>query len=333
MIQKHRWLLLLTALLLACGGDDSNVAGEEFQRDIIADPDIDYAEEELPPIPGGFVPDNARDDQMKAVERANWYRYMSDLPPLDMLESINKACQAHSDYYVAHIEEYQSTGASPHYENPSWSEGYTGDAPWDRMAHFGYADGASEVIAFVHNPLLSIDGWMNTLYHRIPFMDASLTACGYGAAGSGTWQDSSKIDTVDFGLSDKAGNTYMGPILEGIYPPPGSSGIPPSFDGMESPQPPVPSGGYPSGTIVSVTWSSTANFAPTDHRIWKDGSTQDLAHVWVDPNSDGNLAGANTIALYANAPLEKGTKYWVHITGKKNGAEWEKKWFFVTERY
>ncbi len=333
MILRQRWLLLLPALAILACSDDGGLSSNEFTRDLIDDPDIEYAVDELPPIPAGLVPEGARDDQIKALERTNWYRYMSDLPPLDMIDAINKACQAHSDYYVTHQDKYQSTGTSPHNENASWSEGFTGVAPWDRMGHFGYAFGASEVIAFVHNPTLSVDGWMNTLYHRIPFMDASLTACGYGAAGSGTWQNSSKIDTMNFGTKNKAGEAYLGPILEGIYPPPGSSGIPPSFNGMETPQPPIPQGGYPSGTIISVTWSATANFAPEDHRIWKDGSTKDLAHVWVDPSNDGNLAGANTIAMYSNEPLEKGTKYWVYIKGKKNGAEWEKEWFFVTERY
>jgi uncharacterized protein YkwD len=326
--------LLLSLLLLASCGDDGGLGlAEEFTRDVLAEPDIEYAQDELPPIPAGVYPDNARDDQIKALERANWYRYQSDLPPMDMIDAINKACQAHCDFYVTHIDKYQSTGFSPHNEDASWGNGFTGVAPWDRMGHFGYGDGAAEVIAFVHNPTLSVDGWMNTLYHRIPFMNATLTSCGYGAAGSGGWQNSSKIDTMDFGWSDASGAKYSGPVLEGVYPPPGSSGIPPSFDGMESPQPPVPQGGYPSGTIVSVTWSATANFAVEEHRIWKDGTTTDLPHVWVDPGNDANLAGANTIALYANAPLEKGTRYWVEIKGKKNGAEWHKKWFFITQRY
>ncbi len=232
-------LLLPLLLLLSCGDGGDEAALDDFTRDLVEGADILTVEAELPPIPGGTIPDNARDDQVKAVERANWYRWQSGLPPLDMIDAINKACQAHCDYYVTHLDKYQSTGTSPHNENPAWSEGFTGVAPWDRMGHFGYSGGASEVIAFVHNPIGSVDGWMATLYHRIPFMDATLTACGYGAAGSGTWQNSSKIDTMDFGWNDADGSTYKGPVLEGIYPPPGSSGIPPSFDGLETPQPPA----------------------------------------------------------------------------------------------
>ena len=77
----------------------------------------------------------------------------------------------------------------------------------------------------------------------------------------------------------------------------------------------------------------TANFAAEVHRIWKDGSEQELAHVWLDPGNDSNLSGSSTIAMYANQPLDKGSRYWVEIKGTKNGAPWEKKWFFHTERY
>lgn len=314
-----------------CGTEEEGEV-HDFVRDVVAGADLATDPGELEPLPAGYAPDNARPDQLEALDRANWYRYHSGVPPLDMIDAINKATQAHCDYYVKHISNYQS-GYSPHDENPAWPEGFTGAAPWDRMGHFGYGDGAAEVIAFVHNATGAVDGWMNTLYHRIPFMDAGLTACGYGAAGSGTWESSTKIDTMDFGWSDASGRKFTGPSVEGIYPPPGFSGVPPSFDGMESPQPPTPSGGYPSGTIITVTWSETANFAVEVHEIWRDDTGDQLPHVWLDATNDANLAGANTIAMYANNPLDSGTKYWVHIKGKKNGADWDRTWFFYTEKY
>jgi len=331
------YALVIGSLLVPGGcGDGEGAEGDGVEQGRDIDPglleDFEAPLAQLPPIPGGYIPDSARTDQVEAVERANWHRYHSGLPPLDMIEAINLACQAHCDYYVLHIDNYKA-GFSPHNENPAWSEGFTGQAPWDRMGYFGYHAGASEVIAYTNNAKLAVDGWMNTLYHRIPFMDAGLTACGYGGAGSGGWSDSSKIDTMDFGLENAQGNTYTGPDLEGIYPPPGSSGIPPSFDGLESPQPPAPPTGYPSGTIISVTWSSTANFMPIEHRIWEEESQKELPHVWLDPSGDSNLAGANTIAMYAHNPLEKGRRYWVEIKGEKNGAPWEKTWYFHTERY
>lgn len=329
---REGWGGIAFALLLsACGAD----AGLDESRDV--DPSllgdvVEAPDDEGGPAPG-FAPESARDDQVAALDRANFYRWQSNLPPLDMIEGLNLGAQAHCDYWVKHIDQYGSTGLSPHQENPAWSEGFTGQEFWQRAEHFGYAYAASEVIAFVHNPDLAVDGWMATLYHRIPFMSAQMVALGYGAAESGGWQNSTKIDTVDFGTRDASGKAYMGPELEGIYPPPGSSGIPVLFDGMESPQPPPPPNGYPSGTIVSVTWSSNAGFKVDEHRIWAEEDQVDLPHVWLDPGNDGNLSGAATIALYPNKPLDEGKRYWVHIKGEKNGAPWEKTWDFYTVRY
>lgn len=335
MLTRSVLLLLIAALLVLSCSEDVEAPAADETRDVQLEAYDDFGgePEELAPVPMGHIPNNARSDQIAALARANWYRAQSGLPPLDMIDAINQACQAHSDYYATHYKNYQSTGYSPHNENPAWAEGFVGASLGDRMGKFGYHAGASEVIAFVHNPEGAVDGWMNTLYHRIPFMNAGLTACGYGAAGSGTWSDSSKIDTMDFGWEDAEGNEYSGPMLEGIYPPPGSTGIPRSFDGMESPQPPPPFNGYPSGTIITITWSEKAGFHGTEHNIWADLDGKELNHTWLEANTDLNLSGTNTVAMYADDPLEKGTKYWVHIVGEKNGVPYEKKWFFWTERY
>ncbi len=341
LFARRSWVLALalTAVLaVSCGGGGED-EGENDTRDVVSglveDAGPETLVEEEPYENIGFIPEGVREDQIRALERANWYRWMCGVPQLDMVHEINLACQSHCDYYVTHIDQYNSTGSSPHNENPSWSEGFSGVAPWDRMEFFGYNQGASEVIAFLHNAEGSVDGWMNTLYHRIPFMDATLTACGYGAAGTGNWQNSSRIDTMDFGWNDVYAKGYSGPPVVGIYPPPESTGIPPSFDGLESPQPPVPPTGYPSGTIISVTWSEKGTFMVADdgHRIWKDGEGAMLEHTWLDSFNDSNLQGAKTVSMYTHDPLEKGTKYWVYIKGTRGGADWEKEWWFITARY
>ncbi len=65
-------LLLPLLLLLSCGDGGDEAALDDFTRDLVEGADILTVEAELPPIPGGTIPDNARDDQVKAVERANW---------------------------------------------------------------------------------------------------------------------------------------------------------------------------------------------------------------------------------------------------------------------
>lgn len=324
--------LIFVLSLAGCGGDGGN--GVDLERDVWAgfEGEVEETPEEMF-VNTGFYPESARDDQIKALERSNWYRWQSGLPQLDMIEAINYAAQAHSDYYAEYVSNYSSSGLSPHNEDPSWANGFTGAQFWERCSHFAYHDCSSEVIAFYHNAKLAVDGWMNTLYHRIPFMDASQVSMGYGAAGAGGWQNSNKIDTVDFGSKNANGMGYNGPEVAGIYPPPGSTGIPPSFDGMESPQPPPPPSGYPSGTIITITWSKNAVFAVEDYRLWSEEDQEDLPLVWLDHTNDTHLAGASTIAMYAYDPLQKGTKYWVYIKGKKGGLDWEKTWHFYTTRY
>ncbi len=341
MVRSRFWpvmvsLLILSPLFPACG--ESSSVAEDKVREI--DPGLlaDALEQDASEEPGvyqqeGWYPESANSDQIKALERANWYRWMSGLPQMDMNEAINLAAQAHCDYYVTHLSKYQSSGQSPHNENPAWAEGFSGVDPWDRTAKFGYNNCASEVIAFVRNPVLSVDGWMNTLYHRIPFMDANMVACGFGLAGSGTWSNSSRIDTMDFGTVDSEGKSYSGGEVMGIYPPPGSSGIPVSFDGLESPQPPPPPTGYPSGTIVTITWSSPVAAKVTEHAIWAEEDQVPLEHTWLDASNDSHLQGAGTVSLYPHKPLKEGTKYWVEMKGEKGGKPWELKWFFYTVRY
>lgn len=340
MARIRPWLLasvlLSLGLLAGCGEDSGSGVDESRVIDPLALADAldgDVTEDPGLFVNEGWYPESAREDQIKALERANWYRWQSGLAPLDEIEAINQAAQAHCDYYVLHFSQYQSSGLSPHNEDPSWAEGFSGEAPWDRTAKFGYSQGVSEVIAFVRNPVESVDGWMNTLYHRIPFMDGSLMAMGYGAAGSGAWSNSTRIDTVDFGTLDHEGKGYAGSDVAGIYPPPGSSGIPVSFDGLESPQPPPPPTGYPSGTIVSITWSSSAPAKVTEHSIWAEEDQVPLEHVWLDASNDSTLQGAATVALYPYAPLKEGKKYWVEMKGEKGGKPWELKWYFYTVRY
>jgi len=327
---------ILCAILLAAGlasACDGGEGGGESVRDVDG-ADVWVAEnpdDGLPPYPPerGVEP-GASEDALKALERANYYRWYAGLPPLDMLQSINNAAQAHCDCYAKNIDQYGSM--SPH------SEGNWGPPCWgeldQRMMHFGYAGmGFAEVMAFMHNPEGAVDGWVDTLYHRIPFMDASYNSCGYGLAGAGTgWTGGNSCDTMDFGTVDVDGKAYMGPEIEGIWPPPGATGIRVSFDGMESPTPIAPRPGWPSGTIITITWSSGFSAKIHEHEIWKEGAEDiPLPHVFADSSNDPNI-GSSTIALYAHKPLEHGTTYWVHLSGEKGGLDYEKTWSFTTAR-
>ncbi len=327
-------LAICLGALTAIAACDSGGGGGEEGRDLDgADVWVSEAPDDgLPPYPPERgIEEGADEDALRALERANYYRWYAGLPPMDMLQSINNAAKAHCECYAEHVNEYG--GMSPHDENASWGPPCYGGL-MQRMNHWGYSGmGAAEVMAFMRNPEGAVDGWIDTLYHRIPYMDASYNSCGYGLAGAGTaWTGGNSCDTMDFGTVDVNGKSYMGPELEGIWPPPGSTGIRVSFDGLESPEPIQPPTGWPSGTIVTVTWSSGFSAKIHEHSIWKEGAEDaPLAHVFADSSNDQHI-GTNTIALYAHKPLEHGTTYWVQLIGEKGGLDYERTWSFTTAR-
>ncbi|MBM4370581.1 MAG: CAP domain-containing protein [Deltaproteobacteria bacterium] len=325
---RRRGIVPVLALALIAGCDGGGGAGEEDGGGDVTEAPPDDGRPPYPPERG--VEPGASEDQLRALERANYYRWYAGLPPLDMLQSINQAAQAHCDCYAQHADQYGSM--SPHSEGP-WGPPCYGDL-MQRMMHWGYAGmGFAEVMAFMHNPEGAVDGWMDTLYHRIPFMDASYNSCGYGLAGAGTaWTGGNACDTMDFGTVDVDGRSFQGPELEGLWPPPGSTGIRTSFDGMESPTPIAPPGGFPSGTIVTITWSSGFSAKIHEHAFWKEGEEDaPRPHVFADSSNDPSI-GTNTVALYAHKPLENGTTYWVRLAGEKGGLPYERTWSFTTAR-
>jgi hypothetical protein len=279
---------------------------------------------------GGYYPPTATPQQVAALKQLNLFRDAVGLPPADEDERLNSAAQAHAEFIVNHCKDYQSSKLSPHYENDEW-EGFTGEAPWDRTAHFGYSSyGIGEVIAFVNNPAAAVTGWMDTLYHRIPLIDPSTVEVGYGGAMKGSCPGLyGKIDVMDIGMSSASSDAIV------LYPPPDAKPVRVSFDGMESPQPPPPPGGYPSGYIVTVQFGDKVGFKVTGHRLLQDGAVE-VAHTFLAPYADAangikrDSMADTWVALYAHEPLKKSTPYTVVIDFERGGKPLHLEWSFTT---
>jgi uncharacterized protein YkwD len=360
------WLLLLTllaALGAACeetecldgafGGQCEerrlgHSAGEDAADDGVSDVLDDTTDEATTPTEGEYPP-SAGKKQIEALGYVNDYRWMVGLPPVDELESINKAAQAHAFFYCTHADKYQSTGLSPHDENKDFGEGFTGvsffdrmlaarvrsdrvRSPgrftgvsfFDRMLEQGYSGmGGFEVIAFYNSPRKAVDGWMETLYHRIPIIHHDSGEMGYGSACGGP----NAIDVIDFGIP--ANHKY--PVRSDLiilYPYDGQVDVPISWDGLESPQPPIPPGGYPSGPIVTATF--VASMPQIEKHQILDPQATEIEHTWLTPGSDQHLSGTETVSLYPHAPLKADTTYRVRFTGNRDGTKWELLWSFTT---
>ncbi|MCB9733890.1 MAG: hypothetical protein H6745_14925 [Deltaproteobacteria bacterium] len=258
-----------------------------------------------------------------AHDRTNQYRNLMSLPLIDNHEAIIQAATAHCEFYVNNEAAYAG-GLSPHAE-PDGATGSTGASFGQRMQAAGYTGSPMfEVMAFINDPVRSVDEWMATLYHRIPFVVPRTLEMGYGAAEA----NGRRCDTIDFGDSPSTPN----PDWDGLivpFPLDGMSGVPTWWDGAENPQPPLPNA-YPSGPILTVTFarpSGYPNVKLTDSDI--QGPSGPVAHVANDESTDSDLC-CGVVTLYPLAPLQAFTTYTVVVQYTKDGTPGTFQWSFTT---
>lgn len=255
--------------------------------------------DESPAAPAG-----AAADQAKALELLNAYRTAVGSAPVSEDSALNKACKAHSAFYVANVSKYNAKGLSPHKEDATFGSGFTGVDFWDRCKAAGYTGFASgEVIAFEGTPAGALQGWIDTVYHRLPLLDPVTTEIGFGSVTSGK----TSCDTID---SASRNALKTDPIV--VYPWPGQHKVPSSWNGLEGPTPPSPPGGFPSGPVVTAQFPKAVTV--TAHTLTNAAGTA-VAHTWLDKKTDANLANLapETVCLYSNKPLSAG-EYTVTLT-------------------
>lgn len=104
------------------------------------------------------------------LARLNDARRLAGLEAVSLDEKLSLGCQKHADYVVRNFDHPKVQGLSIHDEDPS----LPGASPEGGQA------GKAGVIAIITDPIDSVDGWMATLYHRIPLLDPRLKRIGYG---------------------------------------------------------------------------------------------------------------------------------------------------------
>jgi hypothetical protein len=109
-----------------------------------------------------------------------------------------------------------------------------------------------------------------------------------------------------------------------VYPYENQKNVSKSWDGNETPQPPVPENeknNFPSGPIITVTWGKAIPQIKS-HKLL-DNLGNEVAHMYLTPGTDQHLQGSNTIAMYSHSPLKPNTTYTVKIeTEKGDTIEW-----------
>ncbi len=243
-----------------------------------------------------------------------------------------------------------------HLETPALTQlGFTGVNPWDRTKAAKLADGTwryqyedvTTATGISAAQLQGVRSWIDAPYHRFPLLDANTRHVGCAATErevggrlyaaevlnmAATWKDTTKRITV--------------------YPAPGQTGVPASFNRCQ--EHPTPFGGacdparptQPVGYVVTIqadgyhamkiqgiAFSKGSARTPVDiHRAVRyrtQKSTVPLSAV------DTNLP-PNAAMLAAKAPLAPATTYNVRVSGElqaTRGAAWVKfsrTWSFAT---
>jgi uncharacterized protein YkwD len=280
---------------------------------------------DLQPGPRRATPKHVNDDdysvqQNLALAELNKLRANVGVAPVKADQALSKAAQSHADFYVAHIDAYKKKGLNPHFEDKSFGAGFTGKSLGERVKAAGYSGPPGpEVMAFSGSAKGAIDGWLATVYHRLPLIDPRSAKIGYGSAKSAK----ARTEVMEFGR----GATGKAPIV--VYPWPGQTGVPKSWSGNEGPQPPKPKTGYPSGPVISARFTDGAKIL--DHQlIDEDGAKLD--HVWLTKASDKTLASfdSKTVVMYANDPLPSGT-FTVRIDVESGSTSKRLQWSFSTK--
>jgi hypothetical protein len=278
----------------------------------------DCADDYLTTPYGGCAPPDSTSDQLLALSETNRIRSWINLDRINEHPALNQAAQAHCQCFVDHYQEVYAKGMSAHQEDPSY-DGCYGAHFWDRMAHFGYtSQGSHEVMAFVASPLGAIHSWAESLFHRLPFVDPNVRETGYGQSIGET----AHCDTMDFGSGAQVDDNH-----DAIYPFNDQVGVGPSWHGNETPQPPKPNNGYPSGPIITITSPKGVDLVVSKYNI-TDPYGVDIPVVFVDHRALDYLP--RTTAIYSHNPLSEDTTYTVFMSGTRNAKPWERTWSFTT---
>jgi hypothetical protein len=201
--------------------------------------------------------------------------------------------------------------------------GYTGDHFYNRMAAAQFPGQAMfETMAFVASPSGAVSQWLNTVFHRIPILHPNMTQFGYGNA-SGHAND---VADYGSGTAEKQGAVI-------VWPPPGATGVPRSFNtSQEGPNPPAPpGGGSTTGPIISVFFANGANGTITSHSI-KDAQGNTLPDTMIAAN-DATFGAfmMGSYCFYAAGPAASGATFTISIAGTVNNQPFNTSWTFTTQ--
>lgn len=238
--------------------------------------------------------------EAEAVTHLNTIRKSLGLNELVINNALTLAAQSHSNF----LQMNQLIG---HYQNKNYP-GFTGVAPQDRAAFFGYGGTASEGIDYgTASPRMSVEGLLDAPYHRLGLINPNDREVG---AGFSIASYNMVISPGTTGARDDA--RVM------LYPMPGQTGVKSSWYVAESPNPLAFYKkdriyvGYP--ISLSLHDSKTREVRYIASSI-KDSSGQQVAHFVTDSAKEDE--SKKHVFLIPHAPLQSGMTYQVRIEAER----------------
>ncbi len=257
-------------------------------------------------------------EELRALAWVNAYRSAAGLSPLQYSRVLGAVAAGHASYLALNPQQHQRDA---HSQTPG-TPGFFGATVRERTRYFGYIDSSYEVVNFTDRAEAAVDGWMESLYHRIPLIKPGVRWLGYGVAGSGT----GLVNVMMTGPSEDAAGVAL-------WPHPDQTGVPTSWSGAEVPDPLAlyPGAQGPVGYTISMTFGGRP-----ERLVLQEGElTGPEGAVRVmrfDPTNDPNLS--DTVALIPYEPLEPATTYTVRLTGEVTvdgeAERFDRTWSFTT---
>jgi hypothetical protein len=187
----------------------------------------------------------------------------------------------------------------------------------------GAKAGAAAVIYPAGDAATAIDGWMATLFHRIPMLDPQLGRIGIGFAKGGPYGGFLVVDTIQ----GRDGKPAAKPVL---YPADGQENVPLKFT-RELPDP-LPEKGKEAGYPITAGFPLNVPVKDVTGSLRTADGTE--VEVWLStpekPAKDQKNFQRNTVCLIPQAPLAPATTYTVSLQGKVSQKAWSQKWTFTT---
>jgi uncharacterized protein YkwD len=112
------------------------------------------------------------DLEEKLLARVNAVRKAAGLNPVRLDDALSRGCQSHARYLSLNQNRPAARGLAVHHQ----------DANLPGATSEGARAAEKSVIAVLLDPETCVDGWMSTLYHRIPILTPNLERIGFGQA-------------------------------------------------------------------------------------------------------------------------------------------------------